>query len=329
MPRWRQFSVILVTVFGSFCFSFKSNAFARSDEDGSSADTRDARAEVEYRGTFDQTIVANNSRPINPYNVLGSVIGNALNAQTERHNGYFAITAQLDGANSSAVFSGNGIQTIRATGSVSNGYCRFAGKTQIGSTITYEGNCSPRGFNGRMTGDNGRARLSGQFNTTATKYVDLDERDRQQSLAKANAERQAAVAPLPAASNVSTATVNRTVTDLQNTSKLKLDELEYFNANSRLVGKPYFSNAADLALACYRLGKISESEGSKAINSEKAFLTAYGILNDQMGLVGEEVVNYVKSNQQRLDNIILKILKVDQDRLKRIGAFCRNSFPDS
>lgn len=161
----------------------------------STAANPDAKAEVEYRGTFDETITVPSSQGTNLRNPLGSVLSNALSSKTERHEGAFTITATLDGAASTAVFAGTGLQTIKTSGTRNNGYCRFFGQTELGYTISYEGRCSPQGFSGTFaaTGRTG-ARLQGRFETSATKYVDVAERERQQVAARAEAERQAATA---------------------------------------------------------------------------------------------------------------------------------------
>lgn len=153
------------------------------------------RVEVEYHGTFNQTVYAPPNRSSNSGNILGAILQGAAPRIVEQPRGAFTITAILNGAASTATFSGTGLQTIRTEGTAQNGYCRFFGSTQGGYTISYEGRCTPQGFSGKMAATGrGGARLEGQFETTATKSIDLDERDRQQAAARAEAERQAAVA---------------------------------------------------------------------------------------------------------------------------------------
>ncbi len=180
---------------------------ASDDSVGSGgAPNSDAQAEVEYHGTFEQTVTIPSNQGANTRNVLGAVLNNALNTKTERSQGAYTITAKLNGAASTAVFSGTGLQTITTSGTRNGGYCRFFDQTERGYTITYEGHCSPQGFSGTVsaTGRNG-ARLQGRFETTATKYVDVAERERAAAVAAAAREKEAAAARLAAEREVASA----------------------------------------------------------------------------------------------------------------------------
>lgn len=159
------------------------------------APEQDARAEVEYRGTFEQTISYPSDQGINPSNILGSLLNNALNKRVEHFQGAYVVNAQLNGAASTATFSGPGLQTIDTSGTASRGYCRLFGQTEAGTTLKFEGQCSARGFSGTMSGrSSSGVEVKGRFETTTTKYVDIAERNRQQAAAKVEAERIAATA---------------------------------------------------------------------------------------------------------------------------------------
>lgn len=178
---------------------------------------QDTPAEVEYRGTFSETM----SYPSDQ----GVDVGNG---RTEQIEGAYKITAQLNGAASTATFSGTGLETISTTGTAIGGFCRFFGQTAFGTTTKFEGRCSKDGFSGTISGRSTfGVELKGSFETTPVRYVDVAERESQAAietaererkikLASAEAEREASarasfIASRPNASSAVASLLERTV----------------------------------------------------------------------------------------------------------------------
>jgi len=246
---------------------------------------QDARAEVEYRGTFDQTMTFPSSRGINLNNPLGSLLNNALNKRIEQAQGAYTISAQLNGAVSTAIFSGTGLQTINASGTAIGGYCRFFGQTEAGTTVKYEGRCGPRGFSGTMTGTSeSGVQLKGRFETTTTKFVNLAAKETLQASARAEVKNNPTSSGTDNAISVSASNSRRTISTPQVGISSGANREQNFDPLSESGDRdvnPTFTYAYDipqsaLTLLDQRLKNIGLPKGNNYFYSyRKFFLTGY------------------------------------------------------
>lgn len=180
------------------------------------------RAEVTYEGSFESKSAKSMQMPTRF--TLNSIMSSVSQAQGKSMQGALTLVAVFNGDALTAQGSGTGgLRAGRLSGLVEGDHCHLITDDQ---TMVYDGECGPKGFTGRITaGPRNRENVSGTFRLSATKLVDVAERERQQALAAADTARaraaaveaeRARIASLPAAGPVFTA---RLATQVQTDSR--------------------------------------------------------------------------------------------------------------